>query len=88
MLGIVIHGHGALLQHSAVAVIAVRPVVSLLQHSDTPLLRSSTKIAFFHLFVVHQVLRGVVQHDAARFEHVPAVGNVERHVRVLLDQWQ
>src|SRR5690242_2366494 len=44
------------------------------------------EVEFLDVFVALQALGAAVQHDAPAVEHVAEIGDVERHLRVLLDQ--
>jgi branched-chain amino acid transport system ATP-binding protein len=38
------------------------------------------------LLILYQVFRRVFQHNSSRLQHVPALRDVQRHIRVLLDE--
>ena len=44
------------------------------------------EIEFLHVLVRRQLLRGAVEHDAPGLQDVGVVGDIERALRVLLDQ--
>src|SRR5439155_18952096 len=51
--------------------------------SDTPL---PAQIGLLHILVLEQAFGGILERHAAGLEHVPAYGDRQRHVRVLLDE--
>src|SRR4249920_1303731 len=53
-----------------------------------PLAAACPEIELAHVLVRAQPLRRAVEHDAAVLDHVGVVGEIERHVRVLLDDQQ
>src|SRR5438552_158075 len=50
------------------------------------LLTLASEIALLYLFIIHQILRAVSQHDSAGLQHVAATGHVQGHVRILLHE--
>src|SRR5512134_937060 len=43
------------------------------------------QVCLLHVVVLHEVLRGALERDAAGLHHVSAARELERHVGVLLD---
>ena len=54
--------------------------------TDVGYAESAAEIGLFYLLVFEQPGGGVGKHDFAGFEHVGAIGDLERFLRVLLDQ--
>src|SRR5262245_41590138 len=47
---------------------------------------ADAEIEFLDVFVALQALGAAFEHDAPAFEHIAEIGDVERHLRVLLDE--